>query len=138
MRRNGIIVTVVVCLSLIGALIYFIFGGPLSYLESVQNPCQHRTFYEDGHCACEGSPFSGKNCETEMCKHGYADLLGTSPRITSDYSCKCPAKFFGFLCDQCHAGLDGEDCLSQCDDGFYGKICDRTCFADLTITTSAT
>ena len=131
MRRNGIIVTVVVCLSLIGALIYFIFGGPLSYLESVQNPCQHRTFYEDGHCACEGSPFSGKNCETEMCKHGYADLLGTSPRITSDYSCKCPAKFFGFLCDQCHAGLDGEDCLSQCDDGFYGKICDRTCFADL-------
>ena len=131
MRRNKIIVTVFVCLSLVGALAYFIFGGPLSYLESVQNPCQHRTLYEDGHCACEGTPFSGKNCETDICKHGYASLLGTSPRITSDYSCKCPDKFFGFLCDQCHAGLDGDDCLSKCDEGFYGNICDRTCFADI-------
>ena len=109
-------------------------------LDSMLIPCQHGTTWTNGKCSCIGTPFVGKYCGICNCSTGYCTTNPTTPRITSDYGCKCPqdSKFFGFLCDQCHAvnkTVTNQnktiECKGMCDDGFFGTKCDRKCFANL-------
>lgn len=132
--------------SLVGAFIVALIAiGIDEAIESLDNmliPCQHGTRWANGKCSCIDTPFIGKYCGTCNCTTGYCVIGGTTPRITSDYGCKCPQqnKFFGFLCDQCHAVNKTytqsippkiETCKGTCDEGFFGSRCDRKCFANL-------
>ena len=113
----------------------------INNLDKMLIPCQHGTTYTSrGDCSCIDTPFIGKYCGVCNCVTGYCTIGGTTPRITSDYGCKCPerSKFFGFLCDQCNTKNITYDnlgiintCTGECKDGFFGTRCDRTCFANL-------
>ena len=116
----------------------------INNLDKMLIPCQHGTTYTSrGDCSCIDTPFIGKYCGVCNCVTGYCTIGGTTPRITSDYGCKCPerSKFFGFLCDQCNTKNITYDetfttpvingCTGECKDGFFGSRCDRTCFANL-------
>ena len=131
----GILSAVVIVLISIG-LDQFVLN-----IDSMLSPCQHGTQFVNNRCSCAGSPFTGQFCGMCNCLNGYCSSSGTSPRITSDYSCRCPSesKFFGFFCDQCHAVNKTKrpftnatiGCEGECDEGFYGTRCERTCFADV-------
>lgn len=112
---------------LFGIGIDTIIGG----LDDMLVPCQHGTKYINGKCSCLGTPFTGKYCGQCNCSYGTCMLGGTTPRITSDYGCRCPfnTKRFGLLCNQCYA--EGEDCSGKCLRDFYGAKCERTCYPDL-------
>ena len=126
------------------ALIAIGIDEGIKSLDSMLIPCQHGTTYtSSGSCSCIDTPFIGKYCGICNCSNGYCVIGGTNPRITSDYGCKCPSnsKFFGFLCDQCFAvnktytddilnpRLNG--CTGDCEEGFFGTRCSRTCFANV-------
>ena len=126
------------------ALIAIGIDEGIKSLDSMLIPCQHGTTYtSSGSCSCIDTPFIGKYCGICNCSNGYCVIGGTNPRITSDYGCKCPSnsKFFGFLCDQCFAvnktyttnllnpQLNG--CTGDCEEGFFGTRCSRTCFANI-------
>ena len=132
--------------SLVGAslivLIALSIDKAIDSLDSMLIPCQHGTPYSMGSCFCQGTPFVGKFCGICNCSAGTCEIGGTVPRITSDYGCKCPggSKFFGFLCDRCHAqeklysetdNTSVVGCKGTCDDEYFGLRCERRCFAHL-------
>ena len=111
-------------------------------LDSMLIPCQHGTPYSQGECFCQGTPFVGKFCGICNCSIGTCTLGGTTPRITSDYGCRCPqdSKFFGFLCNRCHAenktyseddNTTLTECKGDCEEGYFGLRCERSCFANI-------
>ena len=101
-------------------------------LDDILVPCQHGTSYSNGRCNCIGTPFHGTFCGECDCANGFCTEGGTTPRITSDYGCRCPhaSKFFGYLCDVCFA-QNKTDCTGDCDAGYRGDRCDRKCFPDV-------
>jgi len=128
--------------SIIGAaLVVLVSIGIDSLIASLDDmlvPCQHGTPYVNGRCSCIDTPFSGVYCGECACEHGTCMLGGTTPKITSDYGCRCPlrTKRFGFLCDQCFT-QDNETCNGECLDGFTGALCERTCFSNISYVDTA-
>lgn len=130
------------------AIVMLITIGIDEAIESLDRmliPCQHGTTYANGKCSCVDTPFVGHYCATCNCTTGYCVIGGTTPRITSDYGCKCPQqnKFFGFLCDQCNAVNKTytetippviKECKGTCEEGYFGSRCDRKCFANVSHT----
>lgn len=107
----------------------------ISGIDNMIVPCQHGAVFSSEHdrCACEDTPYTGVYCGICRCANGFCvEGGGTTRRITSDWGCQCPydSKFFGFLCDRCHAH-NKTSCTGACDDGFYGSRCNRKCFANL-------
>jgi len=140
--------------SIVGAgiitLLAFSVDRAITSLDSILIPCQHGTSYAQGSCFCQGTPFVGKfcgicNCSVGECVFDSETSPVTSPRISSDYGCRCPlgTKYFGFLCNQCNAEVKEKNvtdeygviveptCTGDCDEGYFGLRCERTCFADL-------
>ena len=137
--RNGVF-------SLVGAAIVVLLAigidEGIKTLDDLLIPCQHGTKWINGKCSCIDTPFVGKYCSTCNCTTGYCVKGGTTPRIASEYGCRCPKdnKFFGFLCDQCNAvnktfsdttPPKPETCTGVCKDNFFGSKCERACFADV-------
>ena len=123
-----------VCAGLI-VLVSITIDGAIRALNNLLVPCQHGTVFSKatGQCECTGTPFDGVYCGKCKCANGFCSSSGgTTPRITSDYGCQCPydSKFFGFLCDRCHAS-NKTTCTGECDDGFYGSRCNRKCFEEI-------
>ena len=115
-------------------LLSFVVEKGVEQIDTMLVPCQHGTEYVQGKCRCEGTPFNGSYCSQCQCLHGACSSDPTTPYRTSDYGCRCPtqSKRFGFLCDMCNT-IDSE-CKGACKPDFYGKKCERICYANLDYT----
>lgn len=132
--------------SLVGcALVVLISMGlesVISNLDAMLVPCQHGTPFNEisGDCSCIDTPFTGKYCGVCNCKFGAQCMLGgTTPKIGSDYGCRCPlgTKRYGFLCDQCNTVDFNTTCKGTCLPDFHGPRCDTVCKASLTFEDTA-
>ena len=114
------------------ALLSFVMEEGIRQVDDMIVPCQHGTSYVQGKCRCDGTPFNGSFCSNCECEYGICSTDSTTPFPSSDYGCRCPTqgKRFGFLCDLCNA-VDQEKCQGECKPEFFGKRCERICYADL-------
>jgi len=127
--QNGILAVIcAVCVVLVSISV----DSVIKSLDEMLVPCQHGTSYSNGRCNCVGTPFTGTFCGECDCANGFCTEGGTTPRVTSDYGCRCPhgSKFFGYLCDKCFA-VEEEFCTGECKEGYVGARCDRKCFPNV-------
>ena len=109
-----------------------------SFVDTVVNSCENGAPMRDG-CDCTGLPFTGKNCQTSTCVHGWGvyDLDSphtmNRPDAESLWACYCTDKWSGYNCERCNAKDNTKDeCTGDCEEGYFGPHCQNTCFANLT------
>ena len=106
------VATYVIFIAIACGMVYLIGLGLDLFIQSLDtmlNPCQHGTPFVNGECLCFNTPFKGPYCGESNCSNGYiVKGQGTTPRMHSDYGCKCTEKYFGFLCDQCNSDIQYE------------------------------
>lgn len=106
-----------------------------SFVDTVVNSCENGAPIRDGVCDCTGLPFTGKNCQTSTCVHGWGvyDLdtphTMNRPDAESLWACYCTDKWSGYNCDKCNAE---DECTGKCNEGYFGPHCQNTCFDNLT------
>ena len=109
-----------------------------SFVDVVINSCENGAQIVDGKCDCSDLPFTGKNCQTSSCVNGGFHVYDTKSsqtitRTNTLWSCYCKNRYSGYNCEICNAA--GENCDGNCVSGYYGSLCQNTCYANLTETT---
>ena len=109
----------------------------VDYVDDMTVPCQHSTDIVNGECSCVDTPFGGTYCEESRCVNGIlARSSITTPRVSTEWGCRCEGDWWGYLCDMCgYYECDGTstDCRQKSGHWtYYGDSCDSFCSDTLT------